>query len=533
MDKAKENYKIGEIRVVSASQIKAEYGRSIPYGEKKFFCNNCGEYVTYVNRDKGKTFFRHIKKTDETKECELRIGVQRQLSVYQKVGIPIYLKKDSNGNFSLYIGFYAIDKKVIEELKHEKASIKIYGVKGNSNLIKNYFIDNLNFSSNITTLKQIHFISPKYRIQYSSLNAKISLRPKWGDEIEGINFNGALFKFGKNGGQKVKINEEITTNTDYFCISKDSSKFRYINDIDYKELGIISFVNATYKVYKIRLISSIYSNKKLVEFFREFFKVSLVNKPAEIISIWPPIINNDKKIELFFNKNNLLLLKSTQANTKAFIHKMDHFSEINLSKIDDNKYIFKLSPLSIERAININDEYNSEYILVSNHKDKIDTFNNEIILTDINENIIEKGKYNELPLDRKLKIYSNSEVELIHYRKGIIFKIYKVKNKQNIIEDLKYDDKLIVKIGLRKNTLISFEKLKEKNIKNSLNDLEIYNSLKGLNNLFEPVDTYTRAILRYLKGYPKTFNLVKSYIIKNKMPIGTKNILRQLNIKQY
>ena len=89
MDKAKENYRIGEVRIVSADQIKKEFGRNVSYDEKRFFCTNCGEYVSYVNRDKGKTFFRHVKKTEESIECDLRIDSQSQLTVYQKVGMPI------------------------------------------------------------------------------------------------------------------------------------------------------------------------------------------------------------------------------------------------------------------------------------------------------------------------------------------------------------------------------------------------------------------------------------------------------------
>ena len=45
--------------------------------------------------------------------------------------------------------------------------------------------------------------------------------------------------------------------------------------------------------------------------------------------------------------------------------------EINLNRIDENKYTFKVSPSINEVAININDEYNSEYLLVYKYKDKI------------------------------------------------------------------------------------------------------------------------------------------------------------------
>lgn len=529
MDKAKENYKIGEVRIVSANQIKTQYGRTISCEEKRFFCTNCGEYVTFVNPIKKKPYFRHIKSTEESYECELRIDGQGKLSIYEKVGMSIYLKKNQNKNFSLYIGFYAVNQKDICLLKNE--SITILPIKSNRKLENKYFIDSINFNSDTTTLKQINFTAPKYKLSYSSSKAKDKLGEIWGTEIEGINESGALFKYGKNGGRKIRINEEISTESDYYCISQDSFIFKGVFGIHYEELGRVSLRNITYRVYKIRIEFNSWNKKALCEFFRDNFKVSLVNKSSEIISIWPPIINHDKTIELFYNKNNLFLLKSTQPNAKAFIHRTGHAKEINLNKIDDKKYTFKVSPISIERAINLNDEYNSEYLLVFNYKERITSFNNEIVIKDINENIIENGIYNELPIDRKLKIYSNSEVEILHYRNNIIFKIYKIKSQINVIEGLKYNDKLVVKIGLKKNILVEYKKLKEKSKKNYFDDGEVYKRLKSLNYIFEPVDTFTRSILRQLKDYPKTYNLVKSYVVKNKMPIGAKKILTKIQFK--
>lgn len=533
MDKAKEN-KIGEVRIVNSEQIKKEYNRTISHNEKKFFCINCGEYVTYVNGYKKKAHFKHRKNTDETKYCEERVDQPELLSVYQKVGLQIYLKRDTYNNFNLFIGFYPIGKSLINTSEYEQRSIKILGVKNSSNYKKEYCINNINFYPDKITLKQINFISTKYKIDYSDYKSENLLSDKWGYEIEGINTPGSLFKFGENGGRKIRINEEIIEDTDYICISKNDNTFRYLNGVDYQEIGNISTLNEYLKVYKIKFILNSIDDKKikkLVDFCREEFKVSLVSRASQIISLWPPTINDDKKIELFYEKNNLLLLKSAQPNAKVFRHKFKSNMEINLNRIDENKYTFKVSPSINEVAININDEYNSEYLLVYKYKDKIKTFNNEIIIKDINENVIEEGIHNNLPSDGKVKIFSNSQVDIIQYRNDIPFKLYKVKKKEIIINNLKYDDKLVVKRGLKKITLVKFEKLKKDTIKEPLNDIEIYKRLKSLSGPFIPVDTCTRVVFRNLKIYPKTFNLLKSYILKNKMPIGIRKILNDINIK--
>lgn len=527
MEKAKENYKSGEIRIVSAEQIKKQHGRTISSEEKRFFCLTCGEYVAYVNSVKKKSYFRHIKKTAETKECELRTEGQNKLFVYQKVGLPIYIKKNQNDKFSIHIGFYGIDKKDIQPLKNE--NIIISSSKDNKNFENKYFIDDINFNIENTTLKQINFICPKYKILYSSRKAHNTLNKIWGNEIEGINDNGAIFKYGENGGRKVRINEEITIDTDYYCISQDDNIFKGIFGIDSEEVGYISVKNGVYKVYKIRMIFNLWNRKELCEFFREYFKVDLVAKSSEIIPLWPPTIDTDKNIVLFYTQMKLLLLlKSVQPNPSLFIHRIDYFSNVDIEEIEHKKYAFTVFPISLERALNLGYEYNSDYWMLSNYKGKITSFSNEIVIKDIYENVIDEGTHNKLPIEGKLKIYSNSEIDIIHYRNNLVFRSYKIKKQENIIENLRYNDKLVVKIGLKKKLLLEYEELKEAN---SFDDNEIYNRLKKLNGIYEPVDIYTRAFLNKLKNYPKTYCLIRLYISTNKMPLGAKKVIKQLYLK--
>ncbi|MDB8794607.1 hypothetical protein PN290_01485 [Romboutsia sp. 1001216sp1] len=527
MDRAKENYKIGEVRIVSADYIKDTYKRSISFEEKKFFCTNCGEYVTYVYRNKGKTFFRHTNTTEETKQCELRIDSQGQLSVYQRVGLPLYLKKENNNKYQLYIGFYSLGDKTINDLREKQSKITIKPAKNLSSYQKEYYIDKINFFSNTTTLKPINFISSKYNLEYSSKETKALVNEKWGEEIEGINTNGALFKYGENGGRKIRINEEIEADTDYLCIYKYGNMFGYYDGITYEEYGDIVFSNGSYKVYKIRF-SLIGKQAKLIsEFCRESFKVSLVNKPSYIVSLWPPMVKKNNKVEMFYERYNLLLINSTEKNTRAFRHQKNSYVEMLIENIDKNKYLIKMLPSSIEKAININDEYNSKYLFVSKHNEEIKGFNNEILIKDIDEKVIEQGKYQKLPIDGKLKLYSNSEIELLHYRNDILFRNYKIKSLETVIEDIKFGDRLSIKIGLKNKTILEYEKNKiESN--QTFDDFEIYRRLRNLKCYYEPVDAYTKSILKNIKRYPKTYSLLKSYIVTNKIPIGAKGILKKI-----
>lgn len=527
MDKAKENYKIGQVRTVTAKQIEEEYKRRVQYKEKKFFCPNCGEYVTFAYGKKNKSFFRHANENEETKECDLRSKSEGELSIYQKIGLPLYLKKESNNKYQLYIGFYSLGESNVNDLIRRQSKITIKAAKTISGYKKTYYIDNINFFTDKTTLKSINFTSTKYNLEYSSKEARNLAYEKWGKEIEGINTNGALFKFGENGGRKIRINEEIESDTDYFCIYKYNNIFKDYDGITTEECGDIVFLNGIYKVYKIRFSIMGKQAKLISEFCRENFKVSLVNKLSDITPIWPPMIKKDNKVGMVYDKNNLLLIRSTDKNTRAFMHKKNIYKEILLNNIEKNKYLIKILPSSIENVININDEYNSKYLFIFKYNEEIKGFNNEILIKDINENIIEKGKFHKLPLDGKLKIQSNSEVELLHYRKNILLKNHKIKSLGTMVEDIKFGDRLSIKIGLKNETILEYKKVKIE-LNKVFNDFEIYKSLKNLECYYEPVDIYIKSILKNIKQYPQTYNLVKYYTETNRMPIGAKRILKKI-----
>jgi len=73
--------------------------------KKKIICTICGEYVTFARGEIKEPYFRHSMQNEETRYCELRSQIEQNSTIYEKVGLPLYLKKTSNSGFELYLGF--------------------------------------------------------------------------------------------------------------------------------------------------------------------------------------------------------------------------------------------------------------------------------------------------------------------------------------------------------------------------------------------------------------------------------------------
>ena len=90
----------------------------------RFICPECGEEV-FLSRSKYKNFFKHRKRTDQTPECERRVDAVPSESIYERIGLPLYLKEASPGYFKLYMGFQSLSATEIEQAERNKAEIHV------------------------------------------------------------------------------------------------------------------------------------------------------------------------------------------------------------------------------------------------------------------------------------------------------------------------------------------------------------------------------------------------------------------------
>lgn len=87
MKTALDNHVLGKQKEVNAD----DFGYVIR-DKDRFICPECLEPVSMVD-GKYQYFFKHRKKTEQSIECDRRIESNASQSIYQRIGIPLFLRK--------------------------------------------------------------------------------------------------------------------------------------------------------------------------------------------------------------------------------------------------------------------------------------------------------------------------------------------------------------------------------------------------------------------------------------------------------
>ena len=513
MEKAKEDLKNGIIKTITAEEANKKYTHTISSKKKMFFCLYCGEEVAFVRRSKEnhKPFFRHSNEKENGNTCEKRNKIETYSSIYEKLGLPLYLEKENN-NYSLNIGFYKIKEEILRQLEVQNAEIilesedKLHSTKFN--------IDSSRFFSNKTTLIKIDFLSSKYHINYSKHSYQSLL--SWGDYIDGISNEGAIFKYDSKMCRKLRINDEIYFDTDYILI-RDKSLINFI-DIDSKEKGIL-VTDKKFIVYKIRISSkNIENHSHLYDFFRINFKLILTTSPINLIPMWPPVLIKDNEIDSIFKESLYSVIKSHYEETNVYIHKNDSIEKENANKIEDGIFSLELLSMESEQTISLNDKYDSNYYTYrSIPLKRLDTYL-ESIIYDISGNIIEKGTCFKLPKENKIRIKVNKKCEMIVFNKNQVKAFHKIKNSKELtIDNLAYEDNVILVNGIEKISLLSFVKEDKKLMKNTCDWDDIFYRIQRINSYFVPIPPWLYRVLKSIPKDKKLFDYIRSAILENKI----------------
>lgn len=514
MEKAKEDLKNGIIKTITAAEANQRYSHTISSKQGRFFCLYCGEEVAFVRRSKEnhKPFFRHSNEKENSKTCEKRNNIENYSSLYEKLGLPLYLEKLNDKDYQLNIGFYKVNDEILKKLEEQNAEIilesenKLHSTKFN--------IDSSRFFSNQTTFLKIDFLSPKYYINYSKDSFKDLL--SWGDHIDGISSEGAIFKYDSKTCRKLRINDEIYFDTDYILV-RDKSLINFI-DIDSKEKGTL-VTDKKFIVYKIRVSSKNIENRShLYDFFRINFKLILTTSPINLIPVWPPVLMKDNAISSFFKENLDCIVKSHYEETNFYIHKNNIIEKENANKIETGIFSLELLSSDLEQIISLNDKYDSNYYTYNCIPLKrLDTYV-EFSIYDISGYIIEKGTCFKLPKENKIRIKVNKKCEIIVFNKNQVKAFHRVKNsKELIIDNLAYEDKVILVNGIEKISLLNFVKEDRNSIRNTCDWDEIFYKIQKINSYFVPIPPWLHGILKSIPKNKKLFNYVRSTILENKI----------------
>lgn len=268
-----------------------EYDRSYRYSRDRFICPECGELV-HLTGNKKKNHFAHFKKSDVSAECDRRVDGSPTDSVYERIGLPIYMRKNSSGDFYLYMGFKALPFVLMEKAIAENMIVKIDGKAI-------YRINTERFSYEKTVLIPLDYIplsGCKYHLCYEPVNKSYAISQHWSDYADGFSYEGALFSVAEQGGKKIRHGDSITTEKKYYWVRRQAQLPSFIPGIKMEKCGRLVLRDATLNVFCGSFSSDISDAefRSLTTYLRTNLKIHLLEKQPEFVPIWPPIIKSEE-----------------------------------------------------------------------------------------------------------------------------------------------------------------------------------------------------------------------------------------------
>lgn len=266
-----------------------EYTVGSFYSRERFICPECGEFV-HLRRSKYSNYFAHYKRQNTTAECDRRVGGEPTDSIYERIGLPIYIRSVGKDAFELNLGFKALPESLMKDAEQYKIKVSI-------DCEKSYFVNRERFSEKGTVLIPIHHIPKlerRYRLLYSPADKATRIIKHWADYADGFSYEGAFFTISEQGGKKIHHGDNISTEVEYYWIRK-SSYIPNMSGLKSEKIGILRLQDDSWFVYKVILSSNISDSafEHLAYYFREHLKLYLLEKEPKYIPLWPPLIKQE------------------------------------------------------------------------------------------------------------------------------------------------------------------------------------------------------------------------------------------------
>ncbi len=318
MKYAIDRYSIGAETEVSANDFDGQY---IPARKNRFYCPECGEIVYF--RSSGGSHpcqFYHQEKKDKTPECDRRVDGRSNLSLNQRVGLPLYLTRMLSGQFHLNIGFPALGAEMLRKAASLGYSVEItYGKH-----LQTVKINQTNFIEDSLTLIPVSFLpanGKNYSITISGESNVFGLRRRWADYADGFELDGAIFTYDEIGGKKIRRGDSISTHRSYYAVIRNALP-SYPEIIQHEE-GSIRIGSSTYRVIKIEIMVSV-ENKSVFsaigKYFYKHFGVWLLERQPELVPLWPPVVQDVVYSPILPKTNVICGVVSSNAEPNIYVY---------------------------------------------------------------------------------------------------------------------------------------------------------------------------------------------------------------------
>lgn len=404
---------VGTEKEVSANEFDDGY---IPNSHKRFFCPECGEIVFF--RKKGGThpsYFFHQKKTEQTPECDKRVDGRTELSLSQRVGLPVYITRTKTNRYNLCIGFPAFNTEILNNASTGNFWICITDGVHHCDVKLNhtYFVENE------TTLVPIDFIpdnEKNFKIKLSGNNDLYleRIKRKLSDYADGFDTYGSLFSYNENGGKKIRRGDSISTYRYYYAVVKFDMPD--MQELYSDEQGILRIGRESFKVLKIEIrvsASEEQSFNYISNFFKNNFGVWLLEVLPELIPIWPPSIQRESLIPTENRTSLLCAVLSGNINPNVYVYSDKNVQKKEIDYSVNNVNIVKINVCKKPIMLSVDRKYVGREISIISRDIPASTRRYEIHLED------KTGKclsWDEIPPDfssRELFISSSAKIEMI------------------------------------------------------------------------------------------------------------------------
>ena len=524
-----DRYSVGAETEVNASDFDGQY---IPSRRNRFYCPECGEIVYF--RASGGSHpcqFYHQEKTDRTPECDKRVDGRSDLSLSQRVGLPLYLIRTMSDQFQLNIGFPALGQEMLRKAASAGYSVEI----SCGDQVRTVKLDHTNFIEDYVTLIPVNFIpdhGKNYSITISGESAVFGLRRKWADYADGFERDGAIFTYEESGGRKIRRGDSISTGRSYYAVIRNI--LPSYPEIHQSEIGSIRLGSNTYRVIKMEIVASVddkavFSTISL--YLYRHFGIWLLECQPELVPLWPPVIQRDVYSPLFPQANVVCGVSSSNKIPNIFVYS-DY--GVNQKKIDHMSGSIWMVEVPVGKrpvTLSVDRKYVGREMTFSYTETIDNTYFCEADLLDNEGNVVDWKTIDTKILSEDFSILSNSKMELYTGTRDRRFRHVSIRAATTKVSARENTYELYLTNGARIlwYILLSAEAKADNNFDSVAT--QIRNSCR---NRMVPVPVWADAMIRQfkIKHFQTLYESVMGTIVNGNIPVDVLKLLRIIELEK-
>lgn len=523
-----DRYGIGSEIEVDADDFDNQY--YIPQRRTRFFCPECNEIVFF--RAKGGSHpnqFFHQEKTDRTPECDKRVDGRSELTISQRVGLPLFITQISTGDFQLNIGFPALGSKTLDNAARLDCTVKISSYQQ----CRTVKVNQSNFLSDNTTLIPVNFIplyGKNYSISIEGRTPLFDLQRKWSDYADGFESNGAIFSYSETGGKKVRRGDSISTNRYYYAVVKND--FLYHSNICQTTIGKVIINNTFFKIIKFQIDVSV-DNKRdyttISSYIKSNFGVWVLECPPELIPIWPPVVQQDYMIPVKNDSNVICFVSSGNDEPNVYSYSGNEVFRKEVKTISNGIHTVELSLGLHPTVLSVDRKYVGREVtfIAKTLQHSGYSYSFSYINSTGEENELTKISKNEVTKGFLLK--SNCKFDIYLGTPEMVYKHFSVREQQTSINESQGITEISLIIGSNVYDCIKFA-----NDITLDSDINIFSQtiIASARGQLIPIPVWVNHLLQYLRNnhYEPLYQAIIGTMVNDMLHIETVRQLRLLDL---